>query len=92
MSATQKETRKRLKEAIEKFDLSAALEALKEMGTDEVAAVLDEKMAQPGAYQIRGNRSKRNKFYDALLGSSVMLGEHDSIRSYANESTKRSKK
>ena len=92
MSATPKETRKRLKEAIEKFDLSAALEALKEMGTDEVAAVLDEKMAQPGAYQIRGNRSKRNKFYDALLGSSVMLGEHDSIRSYANEINEKIKK
>jgi len=57
-----------------------------------VAAVLDEKMAQPGAYQIRGNRSKRNKFYDALLGSSVMLGEHDSIRSYANEINEKIKK
>lgn len=92
MSAAPKEPRKRLKEAIEKFDLPAALAALEEMETDKVAAVLDEKMAQPGAYQIRGNRSKRNKFYDALLSSSVMSGEHDSIRPYANEINEKIKK
>lgn len=92
MSSAPKEQRKRLIEAIEKFDLPAALSVLEEMETDEVAAVLNEKMAQPGAYQIRGNRSKRNKFYDALLNSSVMSGEHNSIRPYANEVNEKIKK
>ncbi|ELZ0584691.1 hypothetical protein ABSL28_002364 [Yersinia enterocolitica] len=85
MNTSPKEQRKRLKETIEKFDLSAALVELDKMETDEVAAVFQEKMAQPGAYQIRGNRSKRNKFYDSILSSSVMLGKHDSVRLYANE-------
>ncbi|HBO5115155.1 hypothetical protein ACR2RM_26300 [Pseudomonas aeruginosa] len=92
MTAVQKEPRKRLKESIEKFDLPAALALLDEMETDEVAAVLDEKMAQPGAYQIRGNRAKRNKFYDGLLNSSAMSASHDSIRVYANEINEKIKK
>ncbi|MDS1045930.1 hypothetical protein RJ615_03820 [Klebsiella pneumoniae] len=85
MNTAPKELRKRLKEAFEKFDLPTALAALEEMETEEVADVLIEKMAQPGAYQIRGNRSKRNKFYDTLLNSSAMLDKHDSICPCANE-------
>lgn len=92
MSAASKDPSKRLKESIEMFDLPAALIALREMETDEVTAVLVEKMAQPGAYQIRGNRSKRNKFYDALLSSSIMSGEHDSIRISAIEINEKIKK
>lgn len=92
MSASPQEPRKLLKEAIEKLDLHAAIAVLEKMETDEVAAVLDEKMAQPGAYQIRGNRSKRNKFFDALLNSSVMSGEHYLIRQYANEINEKIKK
>lgn len=85
MNTAPKELRKRLKEAFEKFDLPTALAALEEMETEEVADVLIEKMAQPGAYQIRGNRSKRNKFYDTLLNSSTMSDKHDSIRPHANK-------
>lgn len=85
MNISRKELRKRLKDAFEKFDLPKALTALEKMETEEVADVLIEKMAQPGAYQIRGDRSKRNKFYDALLNSSSMSGKHDSIHQYANE-------
>lgn len=92
MTAAQNESRKRLKESIEKFDLPAALTLLEEMETDEVAAVLYEKMAQPGAYQIRGNRAKRNKFYDEILNSSAMSASHDSIRAYANEFNEKIKK
>lgn len=85
MNASPKEQRKRLKEAVEKLDLSATLTALDKMEKDEVAAVFEEKMAQPGAYQIRGNRSKRNNFYDSLMSSSVMSGELDSVRHYVNK-------
>ncbi|HCD6624531.1 TPA: hypothetical protein NDU46_003748 [Pseudomonas aeruginosa] len=85
MAAAQKEPRKRLKESIEKFDLSAALALLDEMETDEVAAVLVEKMAQPGAYQIHGDCARRNDFYDALLNSPVMSGSHGAILADANE-------
>ncbi|WP_134582700.1 hypothetical protein, partial [Pseudomonas aeruginosa] len=92
MTAVQKEPRKRLKESIEKFDLPAALTLLDEMETDEVAAVLDEKMAQPGAYQIRGNRARRNDFYDALLNSPVMSGSHGAILADANELNEKIKK
>ncbi|MDG3713994.1 hypothetical protein L5C66_26730, partial [Pseudomonas aeruginosa] len=92
MTAAPKEPRKRLKDSIEKLDLSTALAVLEEMETDEVALVLDEKMAQPGAYQIRGNRVKRNKFYDALLNSPVMSDSHDAIRAEANELNEKIKK
>ncbi|WPO50159.1 hypothetical protein [Pseudomonas sp. S1Bt23] len=85
MSAVQSEPRKRLKESIDKFDLPAALAVLEEMETDDVASVFEEKMAQPGAYQIRGNRSKRNKFYDSLLSSPVMCGPHELVSTYAND-------
>lgn len=81
-----------LKEAIEEFNLSNSLEVLEKMETDEVAAVFNEKMEQPGAYQIRGNRSKRNDFYDAILRSSVMSSKHDSIRSHTNEINEKIKK
>ncbi|KKZ42774.1 hypothetical protein [Acinetobacter baumannii] len=85
MNTAPKELSKQLKEAIEKFDLSAALTALEKMETDDVVTVLDEKMTQPGAYQIRGNRSIRNTFYDALLSSSFMSDKHNSVLQYANE-------
>lgn len=92
MKAAQVELRNRLKEAVERFDLPAAIAALGKMETDEVAAILDEKMAQPGAYQLRGNRFKRNTFYDALLSSSVMSDEHYSVLRYANETNEKIKK
>ena len=92
MNAAQKELRKSLKEAIEKFDLPAALVALEKMETDDVIAVLDEKMAQPGAYQIRGNRSRRNTFYDALLSSSFMSDKHNSVLPSANKINEKIKK
>lgn len=92
MNADQKELRKSLKEAIEKFDLPAALAALEKMETDDVIAVLDEKMAQPGAYQIRGNRSRRNTFYDTLLSSSFMSDKHNSVLPYANKFNEKIKK
>ncbi|MFK1566626.1 hypothetical protein ACIUX1_28980 [Pseudomonas aeruginosa] len=92
MTAAPKEPRKRLKDSIEKLDLSTALAVLEEMETDEVALVLHEKMAQPGAYQIRGNRVKRNKFYDALLNSPVMSDSHDAMRAEANELNEKIKK
>ncbi|WP_336817734.1 hypothetical protein [Cedecea sp. MMO-103] len=85
MNTPPKELRKRLKDAFKKFDLHKALAALEEMATEDVTDVLIEKMAQPGAYQIRGDRSIRNKFYDTLLSSSPMLDKHDSIRPHANE-------
>lgn len=92
MNAAQKQLCKPLKEAIEKFDLSAALAALEKMETDDVVAVLEEKMAQPGAYQMRGNRSRRNTFYDALLSSSLMSDKHNSVLPYANEINEKIKK
>ena len=92
MNAAQKELRKSLKEAIEKFDLPAALAALETMETDDVATVLEEKMEQPGAYQIRGNRSRRNTFYAALLSSSFMSDKHNSVLLYANEINEKIKK
>jgi hypothetical protein len=85
MSIAAKEPRKRLRKAIEGLDIPVALAALEEMKTDEVEAVLNEKMRQDGAYQVQGNRTTRNAFYDALLNSPIMLDRHASLCPSANK-------
>lgn len=60
---------KNFKEALEIFELSQALEAAKHLSTKAVTAAFAAKLKQPGAFQIRGNRAKRNKFYDSLLNT-----------------------
>lgn len=77
--ASSEELRGRLKAAVETLNLSAAISAIHEMDTDDVALILEDKMERPGAYQIRGNRLKRNTFYDALLNSVEMSDRHEAI-------------
>lgn len=85
MKTKSEESRKRLKKAIKNFNISAATIAITEMETEDVSAVLDEAMAQPGAYQIHEERTKRNRFYDALLNLSVMSEKHEAVRIRAEE-------
>jgi hypothetical protein len=83
MTATADQYRKSLRDALDKLDLPKAINALQYLGTDDVTAAFARKMAQPGAFQLIGDRSKRNAFYDALLHSLVMASQHEQAQTYA---------
>lgn len=76
MSADHDDHRKQLHNALKKLDLPKALESLEYLSTEDVTAAFTETLTQPGAFEIRGDRVKRNKFYDSLLDSSVMTNQH----------------
>jgi len=76
---------KQLLNALENLDLDKSLEALKHLSTKESSSAFAAKLKQPGAYQIHGNRSKRNKFYDSLLSASVMTNQHALTQEFAQD-------
>ncbi|WP_395598880.1 hypothetical protein AB4P95_09885 [Pseudomonas sp. A1437] len=82
MSAEHDEPRLQLKNALDKLDLKKAFDALKQLESSALKAVLAGKMAQPGAFQLRADRAKRNKFYDSLLNDPAM-DQHPAAQSYA---------
>lgn len=83
MSADHVQHRKQLQNALDKLDLPKAVAALQHLSTDDVTAAFASKMAQPGAFQLIGDRSKRNKFYDSLLGALVMEEQHEEAQAFA---------
>ncbi len=83
MNTNHDRHRKQLQNALEKLDLSKALESLEHLSTEEVAAAFAAKLAQPGAFQIRGDREKRKKFYDSLLNDSAMTNQHAQAQEFA---------
>ncbi|GLR11283.1 hypothetical protein GCM10007907_00730 [Chitinimonas prasina] len=85
MSTDHNGHRKQLQNAFDKFDLPKALEALESLSTEEVIAAFAAKLAQPGAFQIRGNRTKRNEFYDSLLNAPVMTNHHAQAQPFARD-------
>ncbi|MGG2399830.1 hypothetical protein ACJRW5_23070 [Pseudomonas sp. SH1-B] len=83
MSADHDDHRKQLQNALEKLDLPKALEALEHLSTEEVTAAFAAKLEQPGAFQMRGDRVKRNKFYDSLLNATAMRSQHTQAQAFA---------
>ena len=78
MNSDRDRYRKQLQNALEKLDLPKALEALKHLGTEDVTDYLTWKLTQPGAFQMRGDRTKQRKFYDLLFASPAMESAHSS--------------
>lgn len=83
MSPDYEKNYKQLKNALENLDLSRALESLEHLSTQAIASAFAEKLTRPGAFQIRGNRSKRNKFYAGLLSAPTMINQHGQAQAFA---------
>jgi len=84
MSAEQHNPRKQFKDALDKLDLKRATEALQNLDSDDVTAGFASKMAQPGGFQMRADRKKRNQFYSSLLNDTSM-DRHPEAQSYAQD-------
>ncbi len=85
MSADHDGHRKQLQNALENLDLAQALEALEYLSTEAVTAAFAAKLTQPGAFQIRGNRAKRNKFFDSFLNAPAMTNQHAQAQAFAQD-------
>lgn len=83
MTANDEQYRKVLRDALDKLDLSKAIEAVQQLSTEDVTAAFAYKLAQPGAFQLTGNRSERNAFYEAFLQSLIMASEHQQAQAFA---------
>ncbi|MGL6408909.1 hypothetical protein ACSZMR_01750 [Aeromonas veronii] len=53
------------------------------LSIEEVTAVFAEQLTQPGAFQIRGNRDKRNKFYYSLLNTPALVDQYAGAQALA---------
>lgn len=80
MSSSHDDHRKQLANAIEELDLSKALEAVEHLNSEDVTAVIAAKLKQPGAFQVRGDRSSRKEFFDGFLNAPAMMSQHKQAR------------
>ncbi|MDP9524052.1 hypothetical protein [Pseudomonas putida] len=88
MSNDATDHNQRFLEALQQLDLTEALSAVKHIDTHDVTWAFALQLAFAGdkstSFQIHGNRTKRDKFYTALL-QAPELAEHAEALTYANE-------
>lgn len=63
-------------DALKNYDIDKAFSALDRLSLEEVICALRLQLISPGAFQVRGNRGKRDKFFDRLLNSKVLIEKH----------------
>ncbi|GLO09861.1 hypothetical protein PPUJ20005_38300 [Pseudomonas putida] len=84
MSTEQNASLKEFKEALDNQSLKKAIKAVSQLDSESVYAVFASKLAQPGGFQVRADRAKRNKFFDSLLNDPVM-DNHSDAQAYAKD-------
>ncbi|QXG79764.1 NERD domain-containing protein [Rhodospirillum rubrum] len=70
-------------DAIKHYDISKAVANLEFLSTEDIKKAIDIQLSRPGAFQILGDRSKRDDFYKKLLTAPALIYRHADAQAFA---------